>query len=93
MALNGFKDAIDKFKPILFIELHTSEQDKQVGEFLMRNNYVAYRMINSQDNDLCRNDLQRIKDLTAPYPAPEGIWGSILCCHESKTQLLSNCAR
>jgi FkbM family methyltransferase len=92
MALNGFEASIDRYKPILFIELHTPEQDKLVGDFLTRHQYKAYRRIKSRDNDLCRNDLQLIKDLNTPYPAPEGIWGNILCCHESKIKLLSNCA-
>jgi FkbM family methyltransferase len=85
MALQGFNNKIDEVKPILFIELHTPEQDAKVGRFLQQHQYVAYRLQEgantSATNDLGIEGLEKIQDLSKTHPDPAGIWGTILAVH------------
>jgi FkbM family methyltransferase len=84
-ALQGFSGKINEVRPLLYIELHTPEQDAKVGAFLLKHNYVAYRMTNNAAaNDLGIQGLEKIQDLTKPHPHPQGIWGTILCVHQDK---------
>lgn len=86
LALSGFEKNIQKILPIFFIELHTPEQDRQVGSFFLKHNYNVYRLVentNSKLNDL--TGLEYIKDLDQPFPSPTGIWGTLLAIHKSKT--------
>jgi FkbM family methyltransferase len=85
MALQGFSQQIAIKHPHLFIELHTPEQDKKVGSFLLEQGYVAYRLTdNTNLNDLGITGLERIKDLKKVHPHPEGIWGTVLAVHHSR---------
>ena len=84
-ALRGFANKIDENKPLLFIELHTPEQDREVGNFLMHHQYVAYRLTDgSTENDLEIEGLKKIKDLSKTHPHPDGIWGNILAVHPQR---------
>ena len=42
-VLAGAETTVAKHKPILAVDLHNPEQDKKVGQFLIRHGYVAYR--------------------------------------------------
>ncbi len=42
-CLRGFARGIKKFLPLLMVELHSGEQDSEVGKFLLENGYTAYR--------------------------------------------------
>lgn len=87
LALAGFEKLFDSVQPILFIELHTPEQDKKVGEFLSRHGYIAYRLKpGSHDTSLGINGLEKIQDLSLIYPDPRGIWGTILAIHPSAVE-------
>ncbi len=78
-ALKGFGDLIVDIKPVFFIELHTPEQDKKVGEILQQYNYAAYRLTNKRvENDLNIPFLEKIENLNLIYPHADGIWGTIL---------------
>jgi FkbM family methyltransferase len=92
MALDGFDRSLGRYQPLLYVEIHTLEQEWLVREFMKRHGYVAYRMAKSRDNDLCRDDLQRIMDPSKAFFTSEGIW-SVLACHISKKEKISNCAR
>lgn len=79
-ALRGFSRYIEKSFPLMIIELHSPEADRKVGEFLKFYQYKAYRF------DTFKSlHFQEIKDLTLPYPHPDGIWGSIFCIGGGKT--------
>jgi FkbM family methyltransferase len=81
-ALHGFVNHINEKKPHIFIELHTPEQDRVVGDFLMHHQYVAYRLTDgSTENELNIQGLKKIKDLSKTHPHPDGIWGNILAVH------------
>lgn len=83
-ALAGFERSFDSIKPILFIELHTPTQDKKVGEFLMRHGYEAFRLQAGKfEATLQLNNLERIEDLSLPFPHSKGISGTILAMHPS----------
>lgn len=73
-ALNGFANTIQQYHPIMVIELHTPEQDLEVGKFLQAHKYKAYRF-----DAYAKLFFTEVRDYTKPYPSPEGIWGSILC--------------
>jgi FkbM family methyltransferase len=89
MALQGFEKRIDSIRPTFFIELHTPEQDKKVGAFLLRHQYKAFRLKEgAETKELAIPNLEAIQDLTKPHPHPEGIWGTILAVHPSKLKTL-----
>lgn len=85
MALHGFSNKIMVNKPVLFIELHTPEQDRKVGDFLSDNGYKAFRLPHKlADGKSVLDTLEPITDLTKPYPQPGGIWGTIIAVHSSR---------
>lgn len=73
-ALNGFSENIDRFRPLMIIELHNPEQDKIVGNFLQQHQYTAYRF-----DTFAKLSFTRIKDFGKVHPDPDGIWGSLFC--------------
>ena len=73
-ALEGYANNIEKSFPIMIIELHSLASDMKVGKFLKYFKYKAYRF-----NTFRNLKFQEIKDFSLPYPAQEGMWGSILC--------------
>ncbi|RYE58778.1 MAG: FkbM family methyltransferase [Sphingobacteriales bacterium] len=89
MALAGFSKSIDNIRPLMFIELHTPEQDALVGKFLADHGYTAWRLEEgANDPSIGVPGLKKIQDLTKPYPAPDGIWGTILAVHPEKLNTL-----
>ncbi|MBC7850502.1 MAG: FkbM family methyltransferase [Chitinophagaceae bacterium] len=90
LALHGFEKRVGEILPNFFIELHTPEQDEKVGQFLLKHNYKAFRLKDGVSApELGLHDLEPIKDLTKPYPTPDGIWGTILAVHPSKFKSLA----
>ncbi|MBS1490486.1 MAG: FkbM family methyltransferase [Bacteroidetes bacterium] len=73
-ALKGFELNIEKSFLLMIIELHSPEADKKVGVFFKFYNYIAHRF-----NTFRSLVLEEIKNLSLPFPHPEGIWGSVLC--------------
>ncbi len=91
MALHGFENKIDLIKPTFIIELHTPEQDAIVGAFFLKHHYNLYRLKQGADSaELSLKGLEWIKDLTKPYPHPDGVWGTILAVHPDKLKSLKN---
>jgi len=90
MALLGFEKNIDRVQPVFVIELHTPEQDAMVGAFFLKHHYNVYRITEKVGycEELSLNGVERIKDLSKPYPQPDGIWGTILAVHPDKISLL-----
>jgi FkbM family methyltransferase len=90
MALLGFENQIDKIQPVFVIELHTPAQDAKAGAFFLKHHYNVYRITGkaSYCDELSLSGVERIKDLTQPYPDPDGIWGTILAVHPGKLNLL-----
>ncbi len=78
-CLRGFSMGVKKYLPLMIIELHSPEQDQEVGKFLLDNDYKAYSFDTSRK---LKFDL--IEDLTKTHPSPEGIWGSIFCVPPGK---------
>ncbi|HEY0678978.1 MAG TPA: FkbM family methyltransferase [Chitinophagaceae bacterium] len=73
-ALRGFERNIEKYFPIMIIELHNPQEDKEVGKLLSFHKYTAYRF-----DPFKKLALKKISRLDVPHPDPDGIWGSILC--------------
>jgi FkbM family methyltransferase len=78
-ALNGFAETIGQYLPVMIIELHSPEQDRIVGKFLHDNRYTAFRF-----DTFANLNFAEIRDFAKSHPAPEGIWGSILCLPPGK---------
>ena len=88
-ALEGFKEGLSMYKPILLIELHTPQQDLKVGSILAENNYNVYRIsTNSGGREPELDNIPKIKYLNKCHPHPEGIWGTVLAIHQSKDKSL-----
>jgi hypothetical protein len=81
--LKGAAVTIYKHCPTLAIDLHTPEQDVQVGKFLLAANYEVYR----------QKGLQRIKRLDKGWPDPEGVQGCIIAIHPSRERVHASLAR
>lgn len=77
--MRGFSKGIKQFAPLLIVELHSPEQDKEVGNFLKENGYSAYRF-----DTFKKLEFTFIKDLDKVYPSADGIWGSIFCIPPGK---------
>lgn len=78
-ALNGFANTIQRYLPLMIIELHNPEQDLVVGRFLKAHGYSAWRF-----DTFSRLSFTPIRDFDKCHPAPEGIWGSIFCLPAGK---------
>lgn len=78
-ALRGFSACIDKFQPLMIIELHNPRQDAEVGQFLKAHRYSAYRF-----EPFKRLTFSEVKDFDKGHPHPDGIWGSIFCLPPGK---------
>ncbi|MBV4357801.1 FkbM family methyltransferase [Pinibacter aurantiacus] len=78
-ALFGFSKNIERFNPLMVIELHNPEQDRLVGSFLKQHGYTAYRF-----DAFANLEFTLVKDLTKGYPAADGIWGSVFCLPPGK---------
>jgi FkbM family methyltransferase len=82
-ALLGMAVSLPEIKPILFIELHNPEQDGKVGQFLMSNNYRAFRVKKQGSSYAHPVRVEEIEDLGRTHPDPKGIWGTVLAVHSS----------
>ncbi|HUB62081.1 MAG TPA: FkbM family methyltransferase [Puia sp.] len=78
-VLQGFSGSIGKYRPVMIIELHTPEQDLNVGKFLKDHRYTAYRF-----EPFARLKFTKVKDFTKPYAEEDGIWGTVLCLPPGK---------
>lgn len=67
-VLRGAAATLANHRPTLLIELHTPEQDVQVGRELLAHGYTAVRVETGE----------RVHDLTVGWPNPNGLWGMVL---------------
>jgi FkbM family methyltransferase len=72
-VLLGGRKVINKYRPILLIDLHNPEQDVAVGEILVQHGYVAQRTAEQQP----------IRNMSSGWPDENGIWGQIVAVHKS----------
>ena len=84
--LEGFSRSIQIYLPLLYIELHTPEEDLEVAKFLMKEGYRIYRV---KDPTAVRVNHQKqmlsyIKNMESSWPDPCGVWGTILSLHETR---------
>lgn len=78
-ALAGMGELIGSLQPVFFIELHTPEQDRKVGDIFMNQNYTLFRQVSDRNKqELGIPYLEKISDLSLIYPHPKGIWGTII---------------
>lgn len=81
-ALDGADRLISSRKPPLFVELHTPEQDRRVGAFLVRHGYHVCRIERGgKPNRFGLRHLSDVQDLSKTWPDSSGIWGRILAVH------------
>lgn len=92
LALEGFENTIASCYPFLAIDLHNPECDRQVGAFLKKHGYEAYRVINgfARNERTYQQPLQQVKNLDETYPNPDGVWGVIWAIHPSRKSKVKN---
>ena len=73
-ALQGFSETIGQYLPLMVIELHSPEQDKEVGKFLKDHRYTAFRF-----DPFAKLHFREVKDFARTYDDPDGIWGTVFC--------------
>jgi FkbM family methyltransferase len=66
-VLRGSSKTMAEHRPVLLIELHSPEQDVEVGRLLQQHDYAASRI-----------DGTEIKTMDRGWPDPDGIWGQIV---------------
>jgi hypothetical protein len=71
MKPGSVRRILQEAHPILIVELHTPEQDVQVGAILLAHGYRLYRMKTGQP----------IQKPDAGWPNPDGIHGTIVAIH------------
>jgi FkbM family methyltransferase len=69
-ALPGCRKLVRQKQPIFFIESHTPDEDRAIGDFMLEHQYEGYRISNHR----------WVADKTKTHPDPDGVWGSILLC-------------
>lgn len=67
-ALRGAETVLGRYRPILLIDLHTPEQDVEVGRVLLRQRYAAFRTENGE----------RVDFLDRGWPHKGGLWGQVI---------------
>jgi FkbM family methyltransferase len=77
-ALQGLGDIIKTIKAVFFIELHTPEQDRKVGDILSRLNFDLYQLSDHNDNQTGIPYLRKVTNPSLTYPIPGGVWGTIV---------------
>lgn len=90
-ALRGFS-RVGESNPTLAIDLHTPEEDVAVGRWLRGAGYRAYRLL----DDTARRKgfrgpiVHAIPDLGQGWPAPDGIWGTVIAVHPSRERKIAS---
>jgi len=67
--LKGGMIVLERFRPVMIIELHNPTEDKAVGEILEEYNYRAFRI----------DDGSEVRNLRSGWPDKEGMYGTVLC--------------
>ena len=71
--------------PTLAIDLHSPEQDLEVGAFLARHDYAVYRLGDGvARREGQRSALQRVTKLDRGWPNKDGIWGTVVAVHPTR---------
>jgi FkbM family methyltransferase len=87
-ALAGFEKVVTSY-PVFAIDLHTPEQDLEVGSFFARHGYDVYRLGDFNSRRFGQKEtLRKIARLDKKWPTPDGIWGTIVAIHPSRTPRL-----
>ena len=76
-ALKGMVNCITKGEPVLFLESHTEEEDRAIGEALSLMPYDVYRVGNSTP----------VKHLDKDYRDQYGVYGTVIGIPKSKKNL------
>jgi hypothetical protein len=65
-VLLGSLETITRCQPLLLIELHTPEQDREVGRILKDLRYAAYRL-----------SWKPVRNMSSGWPDPDGMHGTV----------------
>lgn len=76
-ALPGMENLIKKYKPCLFLESHTPDEDKAIGHALSLAEYSVFRVGNKTP----------VKNLTTDYTDPYGIYASVVGIPRERRQI------
>jgi len=85
-VLNGAIQLVVHRPPVFIIELHNPTQDKLVADFFKEHNYTIFR-INKDPNAPMAEMLVPIKNPSASWPDPNGVWGGIVAVHKKSSSL------
>ena len=82
LALPGADRCIKENRPLLYLESHSPDEDRQIGNLLMTFDYQAFRVKEREWVELAEE----------VYPNPRGVWGNVVACptehHERIAQAL-----
>ena len=89
-ALIGCNSSLERFQPLLSIELHSPEQDVLVGTTLAGFGYELYRF---DPQNRRRVELERIKIPTVGWPNRDGTWGTVLAVPKKHSERIKRLKR
>jgi FkbM family methyltransferase len=67
-ALKRCDHIVAQSRPSFYIESHSPDEDRTIGEFAQRQSYEVYRLSNSR----------WVTNLDETHPHPDGVWGNLL---------------
>jgi hypothetical protein len=78
--------------PFFAIDLHTPDNDIEVGKFLSAHGYEVYRINDSSAQAMRKYNslLERVEHLDESWPNLKGIWGVIWAVHPSRKSLVAD---
>jgi FkbM family methyltransferase len=94
-ALRGFERGLTLLHPTLLIDLHTPDEDRAVGRALGRHGYRVFRVLDPTSRRMTGQTrlLHEVRSLEVGWPAPEGVWGTIVAVHPERGAVLDRCLR
>jgi len=78
LALPGCYRAVERFRPVFWIESHTPDEDRAISDLLVAHDYAAYR----------QQTHRWVTNIRTTHPDPEGVWGSLLVVPRERVQAL-----
>ncbi len=69
-ALPGCYKTIERYRPLIWVESHTPDEDKAISNVLMNHGYEAFR----------QQTRTWVTNRNTIHPDPNGVWGCLLLC-------------
>lgn len=83
-ALEGYHKAVSQSYPIIYVESHTLENELAIENFLIKHDYIIYRLKKDSLSDLGIKHLQLVKKDEKLFPNNNRGDGTVVAIHQTK---------